>query len=245
MADRSGNDRGGIHDRHVRLPARADRGGSARLDALRNSNVHLRALAAAATCSTYCTHTARGCVLDEFAQRYRTAPSGRTCGRRARPGRVDGRCLRRGGSGERNSGCSDDPYRFAIAVSDSSLPAGANKLAINNAGATLHELEVFTLPAGVDAANFPVSNNVADTDSVGMTVVDEVEDIAPGTGTSLNVTFSRANTCSSATCPLTTTWVCTRWSRSSRRSIQRSRAGRQRPAFDPRESNDSVLNRLP
>ena len=78
---------------------------------------------------------------------------------------------------------------FAIVVSDTSLPAGANRLAITNAGATLHELEVFTLPAGVDAANIPVSNNVADTDSVGMTVVDEVEDIAPGTGTSLNVSL--------------------------------------------------------
>ena len=78
---------------------------------------------------------------------------------------------------------------FAIAVADTSLPAGATKLAVTNAGATVHELEVFTVPAGVDVAALPVANNVADTDSVGMTVVDEVEDVAPGTGTTLNVTL--------------------------------------------------------
>jgi plastocyanin len=76
---------------------------------------------------------------------------------------------------------------FSVTVGSSTLPAGSNKLAIQNSGATVHELEVFTVPAGVDPAALPVVNSVADTASVGMTIVDEKEDIAPGTGASLTV----------------------------------------------------------
>jgi len=76
---------------------------------------------------------------------------------------------------------------FSVTVGSSTLAAGSNKLAIQNSGATVHELEVFTVPAGVDPAAIPVVNSVADTASVGMTVVDEKEDIAPGTGASLTV----------------------------------------------------------
>jgi plastocyanin len=76
---------------------------------------------------------------------------------------------------------------FSVILGSSSLPAGSNQLAIQNSGATVHELEVFTVPTGVDPAAIPVVNGVADTNSVGMTVVDEVEDIAPGTGKSLTV----------------------------------------------------------
>jgi uncharacterized cupredoxin-like copper-binding protein len=76
---------------------------------------------------------------------------------------------------------------FSVTVGSTTLPAGSNQLAVQNSGATLHELEVFTLPAGVDAAAIPVVNGVADTNSVGMTIVDEREDIAPGTGASLTV----------------------------------------------------------
>jgi len=75
---------------------------------------------------------------------------------------------------------------FSVQTS-ATLPSGSNKLAVHNSGATLHELEVFKVPAGVDPANIPVANSVADTNSVGMTVVDEVENIAPGTGSSLSV----------------------------------------------------------
>jgi len=76
---------------------------------------------------------------------------------------------------------------FAIDVSDTTLSSGEVHLAITNSGAAVHELEVFSVPAGVDAGAIPVSNSVADTDSVGMTVVDEVEDVAPSTSTNLTV----------------------------------------------------------
>jgi uncharacterized cupredoxin-like copper-binding protein len=76
---------------------------------------------------------------------------------------------------------------FAVDVADTTLPTGSNKLAIHNSGAALHELEVFKVPAGVDAAALPVTNNVADTDSAGLTVIDEVENVAPSTGANLTV----------------------------------------------------------
>jgi uncharacterized cupredoxin-like copper-binding protein len=76
---------------------------------------------------------------------------------------------------------------YAVEVADSTLPAGSTKLAIQNVGAGVHELEVFTVPAGVDAAALPVVSSVADTDSAGLTVVDEIEDVAPGTRPSLTV----------------------------------------------------------
>ncbi len=76
---------------------------------------------------------------------------------------------------------------FAVDVSDTTLPTGSNKLAIHNSGAAVHELEVFKVPAGVDAAALPVTNNVADTDSAGLTVIDEVENVAPSTGANLTV----------------------------------------------------------
>jgi uncharacterized cupredoxin-like copper-binding protein len=77
---------------------------------------------------------------------------------------------------------------FSVTVA-STLPSGSNQLAITNSGATVHELEVFTVPAGVDPANIPQANGVADTASVGMTVVDEVEDVAPGTSHNLTVSL--------------------------------------------------------
>ena len=76
---------------------------------------------------------------------------------------------------------------FAVDVADTSPPAGSTQIRVTNAGAAVHELEVFTVPAGVDVAAIPVTNSVADTDSVGMTVVDEVENVAPATSANLTV----------------------------------------------------------
>ena len=76
---------------------------------------------------------------------------------------------------------------FAVDMPVTNVAKGSTRLAINNAGPSVHELEVFTLPAGVDPASVPITNSVADTDSVGMTVIDEVEDIAPSTTASLTV----------------------------------------------------------
>jgi uncharacterized cupredoxin-like copper-binding protein len=77
-----------------------------------------------------------------------------------------------------------------ISATPASVAAGEVSLAITNAGGTLHEVEVFTLPAGVDAASIPVDHFLAQTDSVGMEVIDEVEGILPNGSESLTVTLT-------------------------------------------------------
>lgn len=82
---------------------------------------------------------------------------------------------------------------YSIQTDRTVIPAGQVNLRITNTGAMAHELEVLTLPDGVDVNNIPVSGEVAQTDSVGMVALDEVEDILPqGTPTlSLNLAPGR------------------------------------------------------
>ena len=76
---------------------------------------------------------------------------------------------------------------FGIQLSPSEVPAGEVDFQITNQGATLHEVENFRLPDGVDAASLPISNNVADDNAAGLTLVDEVESITPSSTPSLSV----------------------------------------------------------
>ena len=78
---------------------------------------------------------------------------------------------------------------FSIDLSPTTVPAGQIKLAISNEGPSVHEVEIFTLPAGIDPAGLTVKDNVADTASAGLTAIDEVEDIAPSTTATLSVTL--------------------------------------------------------
>lgn len=89
--------------------------------------------------------------------------------------------------GATTDGIQTTLHDFSIQVSDTSLPAGTTKFMITNSGAVVHEFEILTVPAGVNPAALPVVENVADTASAGLTVVDEVENIAPSTGATLNV----------------------------------------------------------
>ena len=76
---------------------------------------------------------------------------------------------------------------FSIAASPSSASAGELTFSATNDGPSIHEFEILTVPAGVDADALPVSSEVADTE--GLTLVDEVEDIAPGTSAELTVSL--------------------------------------------------------
>jgi len=78
---------------------------------------------------------------------------------------------------------------FSIDVSTTRVATGEVTLAVANEGPTIHEVEVFRLPEGVDPAALPVDGGVADTAGPGLTLVDEVEDIAPSTSTTLKVTL--------------------------------------------------------
>ena len=68
---------------------------------------------------------------------------------------------------------------YRITATPASVSAGDVTLNVMNSGGTIHELEVFTLPAGVDAATIPVDHYLAQTESVGMEDIDEVEGIVP------------------------------------------------------------------
>lgn len=78
----------------------------------------------------------------------------------------------------------------AIELSPSTIGPGALTFSINNAGSTAHEFEVIALPAGTDGAALPVENHVVNTSANGLSVVDEVEEIAPSTSTHLSVNLA-------------------------------------------------------
>lgn len=69
----------------------------------------------------------------------------------------------------------------SITLSQQSISSGALSLTVRNDGTSVHEIEVF---AG-SKTELPVSNSVADT--TGLTLVDEVEDILPGSTLTLDL----------------------------------------------------------
>lgn len=74
---------------------------------------------------------------------------------------------------------------FAIDLGETSAPAGPVTFDITNDGATVHEFEVLRTDTGADA--LPVDSGVVQTSADGIEIVDEVEEIAPGTGAGLSV----------------------------------------------------------
>jgi uncharacterized cupredoxin-like copper-binding protein len=89
-------------------------------------------------------------------------------------------------------GSSADAIQVAITNDAFTMPsatidAGDVTFSAMNESSNVHEIEVFTVPDGVDATSLEITNNVADTDGAGMEVLDEVEDIAPGTTADLTV----------------------------------------------------------
>jgi uncharacterized cupredoxin-like copper-binding protein len=73
-----------------------------------------------------------------------------------------------------------------IDLSDATPAAGSLTFEGINEGTATHEFEVFGVPEGVDADALPVEDGVAAADEM-LTVIDEVEDIAPGTSARLTV----------------------------------------------------------
>jgi uncharacterized cupredoxin-like copper-binding protein len=73
-----------------------------------------------------------------------------------------------------------------ITLSRSSPPAGDLTFEGTNEGSMTHEFEVFGVPEGVDADALPIEGNTAPADEM-LEVIDEVEDIAPGTAASLSL----------------------------------------------------------
>jgi uncharacterized cupredoxin-like copper-binding protein len=76
----------------------------------------------------------------------------------------------------------------AITLSPGAVAAGPLTLEATNEGTKIHEFEVFAVPDGVDANALPVEGDTAPADEM-LEVIDEVEDIAPGTSASLSVSL--------------------------------------------------------
>jgi iron uptake system component EfeO len=74
---------------------------------------------------------------------------------------------------------------FEIEMEDTSASAGSVSFAITNAGGSVHEFEVLRTETPADV--LPVDSGIVQTTANGIEIVDEVEEIAPGTGADLVV----------------------------------------------------------
>ena len=73
-----------------------------------------------------------------------------------------------------------------ITLSEESIAAGELRFEGINQGNLTHELEVFLVPEGVDADALPMEGNTVPAKET-LELIDEVEDIAPGTSAPLSL----------------------------------------------------------
>lgn len=87
-------------------------------------------------------------------------------------------------SGEQavNVGLAD----FTLTLDKSSVAAGPVDFVVDNAGPSVHEIEVFA--GATDGAPLQVDSSVADT--TGLDLVDEVEDILPGSTATITLNLT-------------------------------------------------------
>ena len=88
-------------------------------------------------------------------------------------------CTESGGDADVQVSLRDD----AVTLDPTSGVAGSLTFAATNDGSDTHEIEIFS--GDVDPSTLPVENNVASTE--GLELVDEIEDIAPGSSADLTV----------------------------------------------------------
>ena len=74
---------------------------------------------------------------------------------------------------------------FDLTLSPGSIPSGQVRFEASNDGPSTHEFEVFSGAGDFDLASLPIEDGVADTE--GLTLVDEVEDVTPGSSRELSV----------------------------------------------------------
>jgi uncharacterized cupredoxin-like copper-binding protein len=94
-----------------------------------------------------------------------------------------------GGSGSAGTSTGDVVVTmkdFSITTSAASFPAGDVTFGIQNAGPSAHEFVIIRTDDAPDA--LPIENGEIPEDRIDL--VDEAEDIAPGTDTSLNVSLT-------------------------------------------------------
>lgn len=82
---------------------------------------------------------------------------------------------------------------FKIELSAATAPAGPVTFALTNNGTTVHEFVVFQTDLAVDKLPMTAEGTIVDEAGAGITLVDEVEDIAVGATASLDVTLPAAH----------------------------------------------------
>jgi uncharacterized cupredoxin-like copper-binding protein len=74
---------------------------------------------------------------------------------------------------------------YELTVSPDTAQAGTITLEASSEGPSVHEFEVFEVTGDVDPGALPVEDDVAITD--GLTLIDEVEDVVPGSTAELTL----------------------------------------------------------
>jgi len=74
---------------------------------------------------------------------------------------------------------------YELRLSPATVRSGTIRLEATSEGPSVHELEVFEVSGDVDPATLPIEDEVAITD--GLTLIDEVEDIVPGSTAELTL----------------------------------------------------------
>jgi uncharacterized cupredoxin-like copper-binding protein len=98
-------------------------------------------------------------------------------------------CSGSGGDANAGSGTGATLKDFAITFESENVSAGSTTFDIVNDGPSSHEFEVFRTDLAADA--LPVEGSTVADDQ--LELVDEAEDIAPGTSTSLTVELTAAH----------------------------------------------------
>ena len=88
-------------------------------------------------------------------------------------------CTSTGGEGDVEVSLQDD----AVTLTPATAEAGSVTFAATNDGSVTHEIEVFS--GDVDPSTLPIEDNVASTE--GLTLIDEIEDITPGSSADLTI----------------------------------------------------------
>jgi uncharacterized cupredoxin-like copper-binding protein len=91
------------------------------------------------------------------------------------------------GSGSAGTPVAATLTEFKIALAATSAPGGPVTFQLNNAGTIVHEFVVFKTDLAADKLPMLADGTAVDEEGTGLTVVDEVEDIAVGATPSLAV----------------------------------------------------------
>jgi len=87
--------------------------------------------------------------------------------------------------GETGDGIAATLSDFAIDLAETSAPTGSVSFDIRNDGPSIHEFEVLRTDLAAD--ELPVDSGVVQTSAEGVEIVDEIEEIAPGTNAELSI----------------------------------------------------------